>query len=268
MSKPRITELEGDGGVLTQLTSGTPLDTTNRPRPSTGRTKNDELFRLSPTASVFGLLVLAKKAIVSGERDLRRAAEYIAAAQRSGASQRLIAASVGKSAAWVNRLLQWQKSGYLDDTAFGAQSKAGRARTRVQSTKQAELEKECRGRRAGGAGAETGASRATLSAGRCTQEVLLSEGAIEHVLISPTSTQDYSSKQDLLIPELLDRRDVEKEFVRLNDRWIEFRRCLENAPAAARKRFFQEVLEREMPLLKAATDANRFAIANLQGGPT
>lgn len=65
------------------------------------------------------LLSQARASIKSGEKSLRDAAEYIAAAQDRGASQRKIAAEVGKSPAWVNRLLAWRSSGFIGD-AFGA----------------------------------------------------------------------------------------------------------------------------------------------------
>ena len=54
------------------------------------------------------LLAQARKAIESGETSLREAAETVALAQQQGATQRQIANAVGKSAAWVNRLLQWR----------------------------------------------------------------------------------------------------------------------------------------------------------------
>ena len=80
------------------------------------------------------LLERAKRAVASGEGHLRAAAEDIAAAQEQGATQRQIAEAVGKSAAWVNRLLKWRQSGYQDGTAFGPQAKASRQRAqRVQS---------------------------------------------------------------------------------------------------------------------------------------
>jgi hypothetical protein len=83
------------------------------------------------------LLSRAKRAIESGETALRAAAEDIAAAQEKGATQRQIAEAVGKSAAWVNRLLKWRETGYQDLTPFGPQAKASRRRTqRVQTTKQ------------------------------------------------------------------------------------------------------------------------------------
>src|SRR5438046_345026 len=49
-----------------------------------------------------GLLSRAKTEIEKGEASLRAAAEYMAQAQALGASQRDIAAAVGKSVGWVN----------------------------------------------------------------------------------------------------------------------------------------------------------------------
>jgi hypothetical protein len=88
--------------------------------------------------TVAELLSRAKHAIDSGEASLHAAAEDIAAAREQGATQRQIAKAVGKSAAWVNRLLRWRESGYQDGTAFGPQAKASRQRAqqRVQATKQ------------------------------------------------------------------------------------------------------------------------------------
>jgi nucleoid-associated protein YgaU len=90
--------------------------------------------------TVTELLRKAKKAIESGDASLREAAEAIAAAERKGASQRQIADAVGKSAAWVNRLSQWRRVGYRDDTPFGPQAKA--ARNRAQSVHSAEHKKQ------------------------------------------------------------------------------------------------------------------------------
>jgi hypothetical protein len=83
------------------------------------------------------LLDRAKRAIETGENTLHDAAKDIAAAREQGATQRQIAEAVGKSAAWVNRLLKWRHSGYQDDTAFGPQARASRQRVRrVQATEQ------------------------------------------------------------------------------------------------------------------------------------
>jgi hypothetical protein len=80
------------------------------------------------------LLIRAKNAIQAGEKSLRSAAEDIAAAQAKGATQREIAAAVGKSLGWVNRLLKWRSEGYKNATPFGPTSRAARQRHRVQAT--------------------------------------------------------------------------------------------------------------------------------------
>jgi hypothetical protein len=58
--------------------------------------------------TVTELLSRAKLAIESGDSSMRAAAEDIVTAQELGATQRQIAEAVGKSAAWVNRLLKWR----------------------------------------------------------------------------------------------------------------------------------------------------------------
>jgi hypothetical protein len=64
------------------------------------------------------LLEQAKRAIADGEVSLRKAAECIAEAQSQGATQRQIAETVSKSAAWVNQLLKWRSDGF-NGSAFG-----------------------------------------------------------------------------------------------------------------------------------------------------
>jgi hypothetical protein len=75
------------------------------------------------------LLARAKVFIDQGEEAYRAAAENIAAARDRGKSQREIADAVGKSAAWVNQLLKWQREGFKE-TPFGPQSRASRQRER------------------------------------------------------------------------------------------------------------------------------------------
>jgi hypothetical protein len=102
---------------------------------------NDQHGKLSlaPNDSVRGLLELAKREIAGGEKQLRLAAEHIAAAEEKGTSQREIAFAVGKSAAWVNRLLQWRRSGYLDSNPFGAQSRESRSRAQGQAPNRSKI---------------------------------------------------------------------------------------------------------------------------------
>jgi hypothetical protein len=79
----------------------------------------------------------AKTAIEAGESSLRDAANAVALAEHDfNATQREIAQAVGKSVAWVNRLLQWQREG-CQGTPFGPASKEGRERRKgVQATEQ------------------------------------------------------------------------------------------------------------------------------------
>jgi len=76
----------------------------------------------------------ARRAVQAGEHKFRQAAEYLAEARERGATQRQSAKAIGRSPAWVNKLLKWRASGFKD-TPFGPQSKAKRAA--VQSPKQA-----------------------------------------------------------------------------------------------------------------------------------
>jgi hypothetical protein len=75
----------------------------------------------------------ARRAVEAGEHKFREAAECLAAVKKLGATQRQSAKAIGKSPAWVNRLLKWRSGGYRE-TPFGPQSKAKRAA--VQSPKQ------------------------------------------------------------------------------------------------------------------------------------
>jgi hypothetical protein len=79
----------------------------------------------------------AKDAIEAGDQSLHDAAEALALAQEDfKASQREIADAVGKSVAWVNRILQWRKQSFVG-TPFGPGSRARRERQKtVQAPEQ------------------------------------------------------------------------------------------------------------------------------------
>jgi hypothetical protein len=114
-----------------------------------GMTLSDAATQLETVPTRIGrkaeLLLRAKEAIACSEQEfgtgkarLRDAAEAIATArQEEGATQREIAKRVGRSPAWVNRLLKWRERGY-PDTAFGPASQAFRQRTKklVQAPEQ------------------------------------------------------------------------------------------------------------------------------------
>ena len=115
--------------------------------------------------TVAELLSRATRSIASGESSLRAAAEDLAAAQAQGATQRQIAEAVGKSAGWVNRLLQWRETGYRDGTAFGPQAKASRQRARrVQSPEQSKQKPATTSEQAEAATARTRAETAKAEA--------------------------------------------------------------------------------------------------------
>lgn len=118
---------------------------------------NETTIRISQERAALAHLKLAKQDVESGDTILaradelyrragefyRKATEHMAKAQENGASQRRIANYLGKSPAWVNRLLRWRKSGY-QDTPFGPQSKAGRERARVQAAERTKATKKSR----------------------------------------------------------------------------------------------------------------------------
>jgi hypothetical protein len=89
------------------------------------------------TTTKADLFSRAKDAIEAGDQSLHAAAEALALAQEDfKASQREIAEAVGKSPAWVNRLLRWRCEGCVG-SPFGPGSLAGRkGRKGVQSTEQ------------------------------------------------------------------------------------------------------------------------------------
>ncbi len=89
------------------------------------------------TMSISDLLNRAKLSIGAGEDHLHQAAEDIAVASEQGATQRKIAETVGKSAAWVNGLLKWRLAGY-PATAFGPQRAASRAAFRPSEQRKSE----------------------------------------------------------------------------------------------------------------------------------
>lgn len=80
-------------------------------------------------------LLKARNAIQQGDSYHKTAAELIYRAIRMGATRRIVATRVGKSAAWVNRLLLWRKAGYKDETVFGPENKRKRQRERQRQPK-------------------------------------------------------------------------------------------------------------------------------------
>jgi hypothetical protein len=81
-------------------------------------------------ATIKNLLDKAKRAILCGETHFRAAADHLVQARKLGASQRQSAKAIGKSPAWVNRLLKWRDSG-CRDAPFGPQSQGRNVVRRV-----------------------------------------------------------------------------------------------------------------------------------------
>jgi hypothetical protein len=95
--------------------------------------------------TIVELLETAKVKTDAGENSLRAAAEDLAAAELLGATQRQMASALGKSPAWISRILAWRRGGYATETPFGPQSKASRQRAiSVQSTDRGTHEKRSR----------------------------------------------------------------------------------------------------------------------------
>jgi hypothetical protein len=63
-------------------------------------------------------LTLAKADIAAGTASFRSAANHLAAAIKTGATQTEAAALVDKSQSWVNRLLKWRENGFRADSPF------------------------------------------------------------------------------------------------------------------------------------------------------
>src|SRR4051812_23233821 len=77
----------------------------------------------------------AKDAIETGDQSLQHAAQALTLAQEDfEASQREMADAIGKSVAWVNRLLTWKKEGCVGSPFGPASKKSREQRKRVQST--------------------------------------------------------------------------------------------------------------------------------------
>ena len=74
-------------------------------------------------SKITNLLDKAMRAITAGETHFRFAADHLAQARKLGASQRQSAKAIGKSPAWVNRLLKWRDNG-CKDAPFGPKSQA------------------------------------------------------------------------------------------------------------------------------------------------
>jgi hypothetical protein len=67
---------------------------------------------------------------IEADRPREAAAAMFMAHDEYGATQQKVAAAVGKSQAWVSRMLRWRREG-LKDTPFGPESKDARIVVRI-----------------------------------------------------------------------------------------------------------------------------------------
>jgi hypothetical protein len=113
---------------------------------------------LRENPSIAEHLSCAKHDIAAGDKSLRSAADHIAAAIELGASQRNVAATVGKSAAWVNRLLFWRTSGFLANGPFVDDNKQKKQRPDLEKAKAEAAKAKAEAARAKHAAAEARAN--------------------------------------------------------------------------------------------------------------
>ncbi|UVO37615.1 hypothetical protein KUL72_04280 [Bradyrhizobium arachidis] len=196
------------------------------------------------------LLNRAKRSIESCETSLRAAADDIARAHEQGATQRELAEGVGRSAAWVNRLLKWRSSGY-EGSAFGSKS--------VQGVNKKELPLEPAASEAalatcavpGEAGSAESVDRERLVDAAGAQNPSLAQ---ENVNTAPAvasaakiPTVAYACN-DYRLPVGCNWLDPERAFQRLTEQWSSssFRDLFLDSPTAAQERFIRDVILSEL----------------------
>jgi hypothetical protein len=171
------------------------------------------------SASLVQLHSKARRAIESGESKLREAAEYLAQAQKLGATQRQSAKAIGKSPAWVNALLKWRQGDYKEHCAFPRDR-------RVKRVQAAEQKRPMTAEQAQALTAKANAERAKAEAAKARAE------AAARMFPPPTKTIPQGAR-DLLLKALLALASeraperaaaaliVESQRARLNMKWDE-----------------------------------------------
>jgi hypothetical protein len=155
------------------------------------------------TSTKAELLNRAKAAVEAGDQSMHEAAEALAVAQElHSASQAEMARAIGKSEAYVCRLLQWRRTGYEAESPFGPTTKTARLKhAKDRATSGASKPRKPRKPKATvaaddstGAAGDTGAetSTAACSATTCDDAKALAEFkvAVEHWL----SRMSYEAK--------------------------------------------------------------------------
>lgn len=181
------------------------------------------------------LISRAKHRIGTGETSrntsFRAAAEDIARACDQGATQREVATGVGKSVAWVNRLLKWRQEGYVgapfaDKIVQGVNKDAPFEPSSTKSLSAAIN--------------PTSPNREAAATG---------DGERPAAPLRPaTNTLSDAATGDYRLPHALNRQDPERAFQRLTEQWslIPFRDLFLNSPKAAQFRFLRDVVLHEV----------------------
>jgi hypothetical protein len=194
------------------------------------------------------LISRAKHHIGTGETSrnisFRAAAEDIARACEQRATQREIALGVGKSPAWVNRLLKWREGGYVgapfaDKVVQGVNNDpVPREPPSIEPAPPAVLD--------------------VINADAlAVQETINPEVAMAPATKTLTAARAAS---DYHLPQELKRQDPERAFQRLAEQWGSnpFRDLLLDSPQAAQLRFMLEVLLPEV----GGPEALKFLLSN------
>ena len=178
------------------------------------------------------LLNRAKHVIGIGETSrntsFRAAAEDIArACDQRGATQREAAEGIGKSVAWVNRLLQWRKGGYVG--APFADKVVQEVKKEPAAPEPPSIEP-----------APPAALGETCAIASVVHEAVNAEAAT-----APATTPSAAcTPGDYHLPEELNRQDADRAFQRLAEQWssIPFHDLFLDSPQAAQLRFLREVV--------------------------
>lgn len=177
------------------------------------------------TATKAELLSRAKAAIEIGERSLHEAAEALGVAQElHSATQREMAEAIGKSAAWINKLLKWRRSGYKDHSPFGPTTKRERVEHAQHQAKASKPRSAATETLADAYDPETSAAK--RKAGYAKQETdaqsaLSGEGMVPQKSTTAEAKRGLICALDQWWPHLDDagRREVIDHFLDKADRW-------------------------------------------------
>lgn len=194
------------------------------------------------------LISRAKQHIGVGETSrissFRAAADDIALACDKGAKQREVARALGKSVAWVNRLLKWRKGRYVG---------APFADKVVQGVNNDDSPPEATPSEAPGNPTVLSEPRSDGAAPSQAESAVPSAITQMDPALTNATTDDYH------LPQALNRRDPNQAFQQLAAEWRSspFRHLLLDSPRAAQLRFLSDVLLPELGGLEVIGSSER-----------